>query len=250
MDRQRLVVRLHDPRRLRIVVVAGVVLVLLFCFGLFELGQRMGGYSSLRSDERREALKSAVAELKAEREALKAELARVLTSIEVDREAQLRLTETLAEREARVAELNEELGFYRRIVSPSDGQAGLRVQGFEIMDGNNGNNGNNGNGGSTGEIANSYRLRLLLVQSPQRSGRAQGEVDLSLRGTLRGEPVSLTLQELAAEPQAFEFLYFQDVDVDVILPEGFEPEMAEIELRPGQGGARAIAASFPWKPRG
>ena len=244
MDRQRLVVRLHDPRRLRIVVVAGVVLVLLFCFGLFELGQRMGGYSSFRSDERREALKIEVAELKAEREALKAELARVLTSIDVDREAQLRLTETLAEREARVAELNEELGFYRRIVSPSDGQAGLRVQGFEVMDGNNGSDGSNG------AIANSYRLRLLLVQSPQRSGRAQGEVDLSLRGTLRGETVSLTLQELAAEPQEYEFLYFQDVDVDVILPEGFEPETAEIELRPGQRNARAIAASFPWKPKG
>lgn len=247
MDRQRLVVRLHDPRRLRIVVAAGVVLLLLFCFGLFELGQRMGGYSSFRSDERRQALKSEVAELRAEREALKAELARVLTSIEVDREAKLRLAETLAEREARVAELNEELGFYRRIVSPSDGQAGLRVQGFEVMDGNNANNGDNG---SNGEIANSYRLRLLLVQSPQRSGRAQGEVDLSLRGTLRGETVSLTLQELAAEPQTFEFLYFQDVDVDVILPEGFEPETAEIELRPGQRNGRAIAASFPWKPRG
>ncbi|MFU8820871.1 MAG: DUF6776 family protein [Gammaproteobacteria bacterium] len=244
MDRQRLVVRLHDPRRLRLIVAAGVVLVLLFCFGLFELGQRMGGYSSFRNDERRQALKSEVRELKAEREALKAELARVLTSIEVDREAQVRLAETLAEREARVAELNEELGFYRRIVSPSDGQAGLRVQGFEVMDGKHGSKGSNG------EIANSYRLRLLLVQSPQRSGRAQGEVDLSLRGTLRGVTVSLTLQELAAEPQAFEFLYFQDVDVDVILPEGFEPETAEIELRPGQGNARAIAASFPWKPRG
>jgi len=244
LDRQRLVVRLHDPRRLRLVVAAGVVLLLLFCFGLFELGQRMGGYSSFRSDERRQALKTEVVELRAEREALKAELAKVLTSIEVDREAQLRLTETLAEREARVAELNEELGFYRRIVSPTDGQAGLRVQGFEVMDGNHGDN------GSTGQIANSYRLRLLLVQSPQRSGRAQGEVDLSLRGTLRGETVSLTLQELAAEPQSFEFLYFQDVDVDVILPEGFEPETAEIELRPGQGNARAIAASFPWKPRG
>jgi hypothetical protein len=244
LDRQRLVVRLHDPRRLRIVVAAGAVLVLLFCVGLFELGQRMGGYSSFRSDERRQALKSEVTELRAEREALKAELARVLTSIEVDREAQLRLTETLAEREARVAELNEELGFYRRIVSPSDGQAGLRVQGFEVIDGNNGGNGSNG------QIANSYRLRLLLVQSPQRSGRAQGEVDLSLRGTLRGEAVSLTLQELAAEPQAFEFLYFQDVDVDVMLPEGFEPETAEIELRPGKDSARAIAASFPWKPKG
>jgi len=159
--------------------------------------------------------------------------------VEVDREAQQQLTETLAEREARVAELNEELAFYRRIVAPPDGETGLRVQSMEVV-----------NNSAAGGIDNSYRLKLLLVQSPQRSGRAQGQVDLSLRGTLRGEEASLTLQQLATEPQDFEFLYFQDVDLDVILPEGFEPESAEIELRPGQRNARAVAATFPWKPKG
>lgn len=235
MDAQRLVVRLHDPRRFRVVVVAGVVLALLFCFGLFELGQRVGGSSTFRSDERRQELRAENRRLKAETQQLKEELARVRTSIEVDREAQSRLTGTLALSEARVAELNEELEFYRRIVAPPDGQTGLRVQAFEVL----------GN-----SLANGYRLKLLLVQSPQRSGRAQGQVDLSLRGTLNGEEATLSLQQLAAEPQEYEFLYFQDVDLEVVLPEGFEPEAAEINLRPAGRNARVVAASFPWKPRG
>jgi cell division protein FtsB len=235
LGEQRLVVRQHHPHRFRVIVVVGVVLAALLCFGLFELGQRFGGYSSFRSDERRQALRAENQRLKAESRQLKEELARLRTSIEVDREAQSRLTQTLAASEVRIAELNEELAFYRRIVAPPDGQSGLRVQAFEVLSSTPGN---------------SYRLRLLLVQSPQRSGRAQGQLDLNLRGTLDGEVTTLTLQELAAEPQEFEFLYFQDVDLDVILPGGFEPEAAEIELRPAGRNARAVAASFPWKPQG
>lgn len=239
MDGQRVVVRFHNPRRTRIVAVVAVALALLLAFGIFELGQRTGGASILRSDERRLTLRSEARQLRAENQKLKEELATARTSLEVDRETQLLLTETLAASEARLAELNEELAFYRRIVSPADGQQGLRVQAFEVT-----------NNRADGNDDNSYRLRLLLVQSPQRSGRARGRLDLSLRGTLHGEAANLKLQDLAAEPQNYEFLYFQDVDFDVVLPAGFEPEAAEIELKPGQGNARTIAASFPWKPRG
>lgn len=235
MDPQRLVVRLHDPRRFRIVVVAAVVLALLLCFGLYELGQRAGGHSVFKSDQRRQALRAEVARLQAENQQLKDELARVLTSMEVDREAQARIKDSLAASETRVVELSEELEFYRRIVAPQEGRAGLRVQAFEVL---------------PGDMANAYRLKMLLVQSPQRSGRAQGQLELSLRGTLNGEEASLAMDQFAAEPRPFEFLYFQDMDIEVILPEGFVPESADIELRYGQRNARVVSASFPWKPRG
>lgn len=236
MDANRLVVRQHDPRRFRIRLTLGLLLASLLAFGLFELGQRAGGHSTFRADERRQALKADLLELRSENQQLKDELARIRTSVEVDQEAQSRLKDALTESAARVAELNEELEFYRRIVLPSEGRTGLRVQSFEItpVDG----------------IAQGYRLKLLLVQSPQRSGRASGEVRLSLRGKLDGEDASLPLEGLAAEPEEFEFLYFQDVDLDIVLPDGFEPESAEIELRHGQRNSRVEAASFPWRPKG
>lgn len=235
MDEQRLVVRLHDPRRLRLVLVLGVVLALLLGFGLYELGQRAGGHSVFASDERRQALRAEVARLRAELQQLQDHLARVETSREVDHQAHLRLQQSLAQSEIRVAELHDELEFYRRIVVPPEGQTGLRVQSFEAQ------------GAS---LRNGYRLKLLLVQSPQRSGRAKGQLELSLRGTLHGEEASLRLEQLAAEPQPYEFLYFQDMDLDIVLPEGFEPETAEIELKPAQRNARTVVASFSWEPRG
>lgn len=234
MDEQRLVVRLHDPRRFRLVLLAGLLLTLLLGVGVFELGQRSAGHSILKSDQQRRALKTEVSRLRAESQQLKDELARVQTRAEVDREAQALLQDTLAASENQVAELDQELQFYRRIVVPPDGQQGLRVQDFEIF---------------SGSLHSSYRLRLLLVQNPQRSGRAEGRVELLLHGKLNGEDSSLSLEQLASAPQEFEFLYFQDVELEVILPEGFEPDSAEVELYTKNRESRAAAASFPWKPR-
>lgn len=235
MEPQRLVVRLHDPRRLRLVIGTGIVLALLFCAGLFELGQRTGGYSSFAAARERAVMESEIARLDAENKGLKEEIAQLQTTLEVDRQAQLLLKEGLTGNESLVAELNEELAFYRRIMAPADGEAGLRIQAFEIT------------GGSE---ADSYRLKLVLVQSPQRGGKAQGQVDLRLKGVLDGRDRDLSLQELSAAPLQFEFLYFQELDLEVTLPEGFKPATAFIELRPVRRNASAVAASFPWKPRG
>jgi hypothetical protein len=235
LDQQRVVVKLHDPRRKRIVVGVGVLLAVLFCAGVFELGQRMGGYSSLSSGRERDRLAAELSRLDAENQALKDQLARLETTLEVDRQEQAQLKAGLADSEGLVAELNEELAFYRRIMAPADGQHGLRVQAFEVS----------ANGGE-----HHYRLRLVLVHSGQRASKIQGEVDLSLRGMLNGREASLSLQELAGQPHPFEFRYFQDVDLEVVLPAGFEPEMAMVELRPSGRNANVVATSFPWKPRG
>ncbi|NHA14223.1 DUF6776 family protein [Thioalkalivibrio sp. XN279] len=235
MDEQRLVVRLHDPRRLRLLLAALALLALLAGFGLFQWGQFAAGGAGSRAETRVAELSAAVARLEAETRMLREELARAQTSLEVDREAQVHLKEALAESESRVAALNEELQFYRRIVVPSEGRMGLRVQTFEVVD---------------GPLEYSYRLRLLLVQNPQRSGRASGRVDLALHGLLEGEEAVLALEQLAAEPQPYEFLYFQDVDLDIIIPEGFVPQSAEISLQPSGRNGRPVTASFPWDSRG
>lgn len=235
MDEQRLVVRLHDPRRLRLLLAAFAVVALLAGFGLFKWGEFAAGGAGSRAAARVAELGAAVARLEAETRTLQEELARARTTLEVDREAQAHLQAALAESESRVAALNEELQFYRRIVVPSEGRTGLRVQTFEVVD---------------GQLEHSYRLRLLLVQNPRRSGRASGRVEVALHGQLNGTEASLALEQLAAEPQAYEFLYFQDVDLEIIIPEGFVPQTAEISLRPSGRNTRTVTASFPWDAQG
>ena len=235
MDEQRLVVRLHDPRRLRKLLALAALLLLLAGYALFRLGHYAGGGAGFRAEHRLAELSSEAERLRDENNALRSELARARTSLEVDREAQAELGGALARSEARVAELNEELQFYRRIVVPPEGNAGLRVQTFEVV---------------PGDIEHGYRIKLLLVQNPQRSGRASGRVELALHGALRGEETVLALEQLAADSRGYEFLYFQDVELDIILPEGFSPSLAEVSLQPAGRAARAVTATFPWEPRG
>lgn len=233
MDETKFVVRLHDPRRWRLLA-AGVVAVLaLGAWGLFDAGRRAGGYSSAEAAREQERLEERIGQLEEDKRSLQADVARLNTTLEIDLEAQRRLREDLQDNASQLAELNEELAFYRRIMAPADGQQGLRVQAFEV---------------TPGSEPRHYRLKLVLVQSRQRDARTSGELDVQLQGQRNGEQTRLSLVDLAAGAARFDFRYFQDIDLEVALPEGFEPEIALVELTPRGRGATPVSASFPWSP--
>jgi hypothetical protein len=153
--------------------------------------------------------------------------------VEVDMEAQRRLTEDLQASASEVAELNEELAFYRRIMAPADGQDGLRVQAFEV---------------SPATENGLYRVKLVLVQARQRDARTSGELDVELRGTRGGQEARLSLADVAPGSHAFDFRYFQDIDLELAVPADFRPETAMVVLTPKGRNAVPVSATFPWPP--
>ena len=178
-------------------------------------------------------MRQQIGHLEDENAGLRAEVARLRTTIEVDMEAQRRLTEDLQASASEVAELNEELAFYRRIMAPADGQDGLRVQAFEV---------------SAGAEPGRYRVKLVLVQARQRDARTSGELDVEIRGTRAGEEARLSLADLAPGSHAFDFRYFQDIDLEVTVPADFQPETAMVVLSPKGRNSVPVSASFPWPP--
>ncbi|MEJ2515000.1 MAG: hypothetical protein P8080_03665 [Gammaproteobacteria bacterium] len=233
MDGPKLVVRQHDPTRWRLAAAAAVILLLLLAFGLFELGRQAGGYSMLAAARESRELQDRITALEQENGNLKAEIARLETTLEVDLEAQRQLRSSLEETESQVAELNEELAFYRRIMAPSKGEGGLRIQGFEV---------------APAEAAGRYRVKLVLVQARQRDDRTSGELAVEIKGQRNGEDTRLSLQDLAADAQTFDFRYFQDIDFEVQLPQDFTPDSAQVVLTPRGRGEAPVSASFPWRP--
>ncbi len=233
MDGAKFVVRLHDPKRWRLAATVGVACLAVAVYGLFELGRRAGGFSSIEAARQQAAMAEEIGRLEEDNAGLRAEVARLQTTIEVDMEAQRRLAEDLQASASEVGELNEELAFYRRIMAPADGQDGLRVQAFEV---------------SAGAEPGRYRLRLVLVQARQRDARTAGELDVELRGTRAGEETRLSLADLASGSHAFDFRYFQDVDIEVTVPADFEPETAMVVLTPKGRKSVPVSASFPWAP--
>jgi hypothetical protein len=201
----------------------------------YELGRFQSGYSLLDHRRERADLSAALAEERAVGEELRRQLAIAETAGEIDRETYAQVKATLGDLQAQIQAQEEELVFYRGIVSPQDRVAGLRIQSLEVLP-------------SDGE--GRYLVRLLLVQAIVHSRRVAGAVKLQLEGIQNGQMASFDAAELAlpGEPydMAYEFRYFQGLETELALPQGFEPQRVTVEIWPNEPRAERINQVFEW----
>jgi hypothetical protein len=202
---------------------------------VFELGRYQSGYSLLDQRRERATLVAGLAEERGISDELRRQLAIAETAGDIDRATYSQVESTLGELQAKIQAQEEELVFYRGIVSPQDGVAGLRIQSLEVLP-------------SDGE--GRYLLRLLLVQAIVHSRRVSGAVKLQLEGTQDGQTVSFDAAELVVpgEPydMAYEFRYFQGVETELALPLKFEPQHVAVEIWPNEARAERINQTFDW----
>lgn len=201
----------------------------------YELGRFNGGYSVLDQRRERTELNAAIADRDREIESLQRNVAILETSQEVDRETYSQVEKNLAELQAQIQAQEEELAFYRGIISPEDGVAGLRVQTLELR---------------PADAGQAYLLHLVLVQAITHDRRVSGVVRLDFSGFMNGEPVVLSLGDLVADDAggdlAYSFRYFQDLQRELVLPSGFEPQEVLMHIRPREPSGDALEQTFEW----
>jgi hypothetical protein len=211
------------------------LLVLSTLYLAFELGRYRSGYSILDHRRETQALAERLAEERGVSDELRRQLAIAETASDIDRATYSQVESTLGDLQAQIQEQEEELVFYRGIVSPQDGVAGLRIQSLEVLP-------------SDGE--GRYLLRLLLVQAIQHSRRVSGAVKLQLEGMQGGQLSTFDVAELAApgEPydMDYEFRYFQGLEAELALPVAFEPHKVVVEIWPNEARAERINQTFDW----
>jgi hypothetical protein len=215
------------------VLTAGAVLAATYL--AFELGRYRAGFAVL--DHRRDVA-ALEARLQQEQEAddeIKRQLAIAQTSGEIDRETYARVEANLSDLQAKIQAQEEELVFYRGIVSPQDGVQGLRIQGVEAL---------------PGDAERRYLLRLVLVQAIVHSRRVSGSVKVQLEGMKDGQTAVFDAAELVVAESAsdmdYEFRYFQGLETEVELPLGFEPLRINVEIWPNEARAERRTESFEW----
>ena len=215
--------------------VLAAVLVVGSLYLAFELGRYESGYSLLDHRRERGALAEQLAEERGVSDELRRQLAIAETASEIDRATYTQVESTLGELQSKIQTQEEELVFYRGIVSPQDGVAGLRIQSLEVLP-------------SDGE--GRYLLRLLLVQAIVHSRRVAGAVKLQLEGAKDGQTVSFDAAELVAPGESYdmdyEFRYFQGLEAELSLPPGFEPQHVAVEIWPNEARAERINQTFDW----
>jgi cell division protein FtsL len=201
----------------------------------FEMGRIQAGYAVLDARRAAESREAKIAELEATVEDLQRQIAILETSREIDRETYAQVERTLDELETRIQAQQEELAFYRSIVSPEDGVAGLKVQDLEFL---------------AVDAERHYLLRLVLVQALVHSQRVGGSVKLTISGRLDGEETILDLTDVSpgatSDSVAYDFVYFQSIEQEFLLPVGFEPATVQVELAPTEPRGDRIIQAYAW----
>ena len=202
---------------------------------VFEFGRIQANYNIADAARERQSFEDHIAVLDDSIATLKEKIAMLEIDQSVDRESYKEVEGNLVTLQAKIQEQSDALAFYRGIVSPADGAAGLRVQDLKI---------------TRADTERTYTVRLVLVQSLQHDRKVSGDVGLIVEGTQNGSEIIYQYADLlSAETKAewvYSFRYFQDFDREIVLPDGFTPERIKIEVRSKTRSISSIEESFAW----
>lgn len=232
MKSGKLIVKSHRPRLRRILIAAAWLGVLVLVWGAYELGNYQGGYKRLEFAAERDRLKADLAEQAKINTKLKEQITVVERAQAIDSESYRVVRNDLKQLQEEILELREEVEFYRGIVSPTERQAGLNIQTFKLQ--------------PAGE-ERLYHFELVMSQVLKNDRYVKGVVKMYLQGVQEGEPLTLNFSDITPNDSVdrdFRFRYFQRMEGDIRLPEGFSPRNVMVEMAPQ--GRKAISKSFHW----
>jgi hypothetical protein len=211
------------------------VLIFGFVYLVFEFGRIQANYNIVDAGKQRQMYEGRIADLEKEIIGLNEDIALLETHRDIDTEAYREVEASLTTLQAKIQEQREAIAFYRGIVSPAVGAAGLKVQDLRL---------------TRSQDEHAYNVRLVLVQSLQHDRKVTGDVSLVVQGQEGGVTTSYSYAELlpadASASWPFSFRYFQDFDRQIVLPDGFTPESITIEVNSKTRSISSIEESYSW----
>jgi len=232
--RPSLVVRTHAPARRVIVLAVLVVLALFALYVVYELGRYDAGYDRLAVAQERTELEVDIEHLEKSNRELRTQLAE-LDTIRVGRaKEQAEVARTIGDLQAQVARQTQELAFYRGIIAQGASAVGVKVQQLHI---------------SAGNKPLKFVVHISLVRSVRPDSVATGAMGMSIDGEADGKATTVDLAALTAGKQhelPFNFRYFENVDQEVALPNGFKPEHVAVEVRSSHKDVAPVTQTFAW----
>ena len=227
--------QLHSPVRLWATRLVLVIIAATGGYLVYEFGRIQAGYDLVDAAGERRAYEERIDGLEDEIKALKEQVALLETHRDIDREAYKEVEASLTELQAKIQEQRDAIAFYRGIVSPADGNKGLRVQDLKF---------------TRGKKEREYNIRLVLVQALKHDRKVSGNVNLTIEGDLDGVEKAYSYAELLPDETdaawAFSFRYFQDFNRQVVLPDGFTPQRVKVEVQSRTRSISSIEESFAW----
>ncbi len=154
---------------------------------------------------------------------------------EVDTKANEEVRLSVESLQQDIADLKEEVRFYKSVLMPNVSEKGLRIERLDVK--------------ATAD-PKKVRYHLLLTQVVDKHEYIQGGVEMQLVGKRNNKQVSIPFNEAAHledVPIRFRFRYFQNIDGELTLPDDFTPvEIMVVANSTGRNGRR-LERRFDWQ---
>lgn len=233
-----LVVKAYHPWRSRLVTLLLLVVLMLVAWALFEYGRFSAGFDSFKAGEEHKKLLKRSDDLASQITSLREQKAVLERDSQIKQKAYDELDTTLKVLQGEILELKEELAFYRGIVSPRDAAQGLHLQRFKVEP----------NGKPRG-----FRYKVILTQVLKEDRTARGTLSITIEGVQNNEAKVLGLQDVSEKrikELEYSFRYFQNMEGDIQLPQGFKPQRVTIKaVSRNRSNQDPLEKTFDWPDR-
>ncbi|MCP3670521.1 MAG: hypothetical protein GY814_08825 [Gammaproteobacteria bacterium] len=175
-----------------------------------------------------------IRQLNQQRDELLQRIVKLERMSQIDRESVSRVQDELMSDQSERLKLEEELLFLRSIVASKFGNGVLHLQRLRLQPGK-----------SENSVLYAFTVSKVL-RAPE---YLEGVVNLSLSGKQNGVERTLSLGQVTRNKQdslRLRFKYFQSVEGEFLLPDGFKPSGVTIEVKPEGKKFSPVKKSFKW----
>lgn len=203
--------------------------------GFYFYGYGQGVLVNGDARDQRDQLMLRVDDMDGQLNVLQQELINSEQASTVDRQALDEVQVTIMNLREIIAQLEEDVLYYKQIMSPENDETGLMIGQLDLL--------------ST-EEENRIRYRLELRQVGNNDNLVSGYANVNILGTLDRQEISRPLRSLAADEDQLDiklqFRYFQNIQGELTLPEGFIPVGVQILAVDEGDNEKTIQKSFAW----
>jgi hypothetical protein len=230
----KLVVTTYAPARRWMTVVLLVLIVAGGVYGMFEFGRFRAGYDVVAGLKQRTELRDVISTQEATISELRAKVAQLESSTVGQTREREEVQRTIGDLQAQVARANQELAFFRGIVTQNANSAEVKIQQARMV---------------ATATANKFRVRVTLVQPMKPDTVVSGVVVLSVDGEVDGKPGRADFATLSGGKRReipFTFRYLENIEEEITMPPGMKPEQLLVEVRSNRRGSAPVQQSYVW----
>ncbi|MEE8057723.1 MAG: DUF6776 family protein [Pseudomonadales bacterium] len=223
------------PGQRLLIIVSLVALMVVLALSAYWFGGKSirGNYQTLSNRYQESIQQLEIAEVKYED--VSQQLANITLGADIDRQAVDNVRAVVREHKQTITGLNEKISFYKGLMAPTERERGLGIRSWEVY--------------PTGDPQR-FQFKLVMQQLALKHTVLKGDVTVELVGRQAEQELSFSLDILSEQVEGgnikLRFKYFQYIDGELKLPEGFVVQRVDIVARATVPKAVRVEKHYGW----